>query len=53
VTERRAYHLARSGQLPVVYLGRQVRIDSEALRRFIRDGGSTSRREAALSGSRG
>ena len=53
VTERRAYHLARSGQLPVVYLGRQVRIDPEALREFIRDGGSASRREAAPSGAGG
>ena len=53
VTERRAYHLARSGQLPVVYLGRQVRIDPEALREFIRDGGSASRREATPSAMRG
>ncbi|MCL6443777.1 MAG: helix-turn-helix domain-containing protein [Alicyclobacillus sp.] len=35
VTEDRAYKMARDGLLPVVRLGRQVRVDPEALQRWI------------------
>ena len=51
VTERRAYHLARSGQLPVIKLGRQVRVDADRLEEFLRDGGSAPRRGVARSGA--
>lgn len=39
VSEERAYALARDGLLPHVRLGRQIRVDSEALERFIKNGG--------------
>ena len=39
VSEARAYELMRDGTLPVVRLGRQVRIDEDALRAFIAAGG--------------
>jgi excisionase family DNA binding protein len=39
VKAARCYELARTGQIPVVKLGRQVRIDAARLRAFIRDGG--------------
>ena len=35
----RAYELTRSGVIPCVRLGRQVRVSEAALRRFISDGG--------------
>jgi len=40
VSPWRAYELARLGILPVVRLGRQIRVDPDALDRFIRSGGS-------------
>ena len=36
---RRVYRLIATGILPVVRLGRQVRIDAEQLRDFVRSGG--------------
>jgi excisionase family DNA binding protein len=39
VTYARACELAREGVLPVVRLGRQVRVDPDALASFIADGG--------------
>lgn len=35
----RAYQLAREGVIPVVRIGRQIRIDAEGLKRFIAAGG--------------
>lgn len=40
VTPNRVYELVRSGLLPVVRLGRQVRIDSLALDKWIATGGA-------------
>jgi excisionase family DNA binding protein len=39
VTAARAYELARENVLPVVRLGRQVRIDSERFEAFLSAGG--------------
>lgn len=39
VTAARAYELARENVLPVVRLGRQVRIDSERFEAFLEAGG--------------
>lgn len=39
VSTSRAYALARSGTLPTVRLGRQLRIDAERLEKWIADGG--------------
>ena len=39
VTEDRVYSLAREGVLPHVRLGRQIRVDNDALETFINDGG--------------
>ena len=39
VSQARAYGLMRDGILPVVHLGRQVRVDEDALREFIAGGG--------------
>lgn len=36
----RVYDMARLGLLPVVRLGRQIRVDPEALDAFIRGGGA-------------
>lgn len=36
----RAYEMARNGTLPVVRIGRQVRIDPEKLKEWIDSGGS-------------
>ena len=41
VPTARAYELAREGVLPCVRLGRQVRFDADALRRWIARGGRT------------
>ncbi len=38
-TEGRIYEIARQGILPTVRLGRQIRIDREALEEFIKNGG--------------
>jgi len=38
-TEQRIYEMAREGVLPVVKLGRQVRVDRIALEKFIENGG--------------
>ena len=39
VREPRAYQLARDVQIPVVSLGRQVRVDEAALREWVINGG--------------
>jgi excisionase family DNA binding protein len=39
VSQDRVAQLARLGILPVVHLGRQVRVNSESLQEFIRAGG--------------
>jgi excisionase family DNA binding protein len=39
VTYNRAAELAREGIIPVVRLGRQIRVDPEELRAFISQGG--------------
>jgi len=39
VSYARAAELARAGLIPVVRLGRQVRVDAERLREFRRSGG--------------
>ena len=39
VPRARAYELCREGLIPVVHLGRQVRIDEAQLRRWIELGG--------------
>jgi excisionase family DNA binding protein len=41
VDEQRAYALARENLIPVVRLGRQIRVDSEALEKFIQRGGQS------------
>jgi excisionase family DNA binding protein len=48
VSVARAYELARTGVLPSVRLGRQVRIAEEALRNWIQTGG----RDAPSEGGR-
>ena len=45
VSTARVYQLVRSGSLPSVHLDRQVRVDADALRRWILAGGS--KRDAA------
>ena len=44
VPRSRAYALAREGLIPSVRLGRQVRVDQEALRKWVKDGGHVTRR---------
>ena len=39
VPPARAYNLAREGLIPTVRVGRQVRVDRDALQEWIRDGG--------------
>jgi excisionase family DNA binding protein len=39
VSPPRVYELARDGLIPVVRLGRQVRVEQDALRRWIASGG--------------
>jgi excisionase family DNA binding protein len=39
VTESRAYHLVRSGMIPQVRIGRQIRIDENALHQWVARGG--------------
>ena len=39
VTPSRFYALARAGIVPVVHLGRQLRVDPKALERWIQEGG--------------
>ncbi len=41
VSEARCYELMRTGILPSVRLGRQVRVHEEVLREWIRNGGQT------------
>lgn len=41
ITEARGYELARENILPVVRLGRQIRIDPDALNEFIKNGGKS------------
>lgn len=42
VTIPRAYLLARSGVIPIVRIGRQVRVSADALREWIEAGGTGS-----------
>jgi excisionase family DNA binding protein len=42
VSPARFYDLARTGAIPVVRMGRQVRVDPDALEEWIRCGGSFS-----------
>lgn len=39
ISESHAYQLAKTGVLPVVRVGRRVRVSRGALERFIADGG--------------
>ena len=39
VKKARAYQLARDGVLPVVHVGRQVRVSEDALRSWVDHGG--------------
>lgn len=39
VSVQRAYELARTGLIPVVHIGRQIRVEEGRLRAWIRDGG--------------
>jgi len=39
VAKCRVYDLVHAGLLPAVHLGRQIRIDEEALRNWVRNGG--------------
>ena len=52
VTHARAYELARTGALPAVRIGRQLRVDPEALQAWIDNGGQPLpggwRKEATL-----
>ena len=41
VPRARAYELARCGMIPVVRIGRQVRVDDAALKAWIARGGQT------------
>ncbi|MFQ6583346.1 helix-turn-helix domain-containing protein [Priestia megaterium] len=41
VTEARVYSMAREGFLPVVKLGRHVRVDQDKLNEWIENGGHT------------
>jgi excisionase family DNA binding protein len=42
VTPSRAYELVRTGVVPCVRLGRQVRVDPEAVERWIEAGGTAA-----------
>jgi excisionase family DNA binding protein len=44
VSEDRAYQMAREGLLPIVHLGRQVRVDSDRLEEWILQGGKSHER---------
>lgn len=39
VTRDRAYRLARNGTIPVVHIGRHVRVEEQMLYEWIRNGG--------------
>ena len=45
VPPARAYELARHGAIPVVHIGRQVRVPEDALRRWLEGGGHPLGRE--------
>lgn len=40
VSEERAYELARSGALPIVRIGRQIRVDPDKLSEWLDAGGA-------------
>jgi putative molybdopterin biosynthesis protein len=42
VSRDRAYTLAREGLVPIVRIGRQIRIDPDALEAWIRAGGTAA-----------
>jgi excisionase family DNA binding protein len=48
----RAYNLTRKGRVPVVRLGRQVRVSEDALREFVARGGTAPRAKPGTSYSR-
>ena len=52
VSTARAYELARKGVIPAVRLGRQVRVDSERLEKWIESGGSADESVSARSSPR-
>ena len=41
ISEQRAYQLARQNLIPVIRLGRQLRVDPDELENFIRSGGQS------------
>jgi len=43
VTRTRVYELAAMGAIPAVRLGRQIRFDADALRKFVAAGGAPQR----------
>jgi len=45
VTPARVYEMSRGNLLPTVRLGRQVRYDEDALREWVKVGGSTQPQE--------
>jgi len=46
VTQQWLYQLARAGTLPVIRLGRAVRVDERRLREWLADGGVTTKEVA-------
>ena len=46
VSEDRAYVMAREGLLPIVRMGRQVRVDKRALEEWINAGGRRVRQKS-------
>ncbi|HEY7913814.1 MAG TPA: helix-turn-helix domain-containing protein [Blastocatellia bacterium] len=52
-TTARAYELIRLGILPAVKMGRQVRVDANALEEWIRNGGSGQPSELREESQRG
>ncbi len=53
VRKGRAYELAAGGAFPVVRLGRQVRVDEQALRAFVEAGGTALAKAQAELGASG
>ena len=49
VTQPRVYELARSGLLPCVRMGRQIRFDQEKLREWAARGGSVEANKSEAS----
>jgi putative molybdopterin biosynthesis protein len=49
----RVYELARTGLIPCVRMGRQIRFDEEKLREWAAQGGSTEKQQSAPISQRG